>query len=116
MKKIEGLSSPNTFVEICEALHLDLERNESTVNTAILNVCASTRTKTKKQSGSLNASVMSDISNVRVIFFYIQIIRPFSSLQLLIPAIFTEEDDDNEVFSDGEETINENREGTQQVE
>ena len=44
------------ILDICEALHPELEKNESVLNTAIFNVGASTRTKSKRASTDLNVT------------------------------------------------------------
>ena len=54
---------------------------------------------------------MSDISNVSFIFFYMQIVHAFFSLQLMTPALLTEEDDDD--CSDEDERNDGDHEGAE---
>ena len=50
--------------DVCEALHPELERNESVMNTAIFNVCSSTRIKRKRTSIDLNTIKNSETNDV----------------------------------------------------
>ncbi|CAF1296608.1 unnamed protein product [Rotaria sordida] len=50
--------------DICEALHPELEKNESVLNTSIYNVCASTRTKSKRASTKLNVTQNSNNDDI----------------------------------------------------
>jgi hypothetical protein len=52
------------IVEVCDALHPDLERNETVINTAVFNVCSSTRVKTKRLSKNLNTTQNTSVEDV----------------------------------------------------